>query len=140
MSFHVKDDFRAGDPISSVGAEWFNSVAAFLNNPAGVGDVTVTKPATPSPSAPVTVEVRPSDAVGTPVSVGSTAGNEVTQQAETLWAAGGINGAKLLVFFKSETVSGVGIHDLYAANVTISPDGRILKIEAAVNKGIEIGA
>ena len=35
MSFHVKDDFRAGVPASSVPASWFNSVGKFLNNLVG---------------------------------------------------------------------------------------------------------
>lgn len=30
--FHVKDDFRAGAPVTQVGAGWFNKVGSFLNN------------------------------------------------------------------------------------------------------------
>lgn len=140
MNFHVKDDFQAGEPISSVSASWFNKVAGFLNNLVGATGIKVNKPEKPSPGSPVTIEPDTSVTLGTPVAVGSTAGDEVTQQAETLWRAGGANGARLLVFFKSDTISGVGMHDLYAANVTISADGRIIQIDAAADKGIEIGA
>lgn len=35
MSFHVKDDFMAGAPVSQVPASWFNAVGAFLNNICG---------------------------------------------------------------------------------------------------------
>ena len=35
MSFHVRDDFRAGVPASSVPASWFNSVGKFMNNLVG---------------------------------------------------------------------------------------------------------
>ena len=143
MSFHVKDDFNAGNPITAVGAEWFNSVAAYLNNLVGVDNVTVTKPEKPSPSSPVTIEHRPSDAVGTPVDVGEFpdgANAEVAQAAETLWTAGGINGAKLLVLFKGESDANAGTHKAYAAKLTISADGRIIKIEAAQNAGMEIMA
>lgn len=33
--FHVKDDFRAGGPISQVPASWFNAVGHFLNGLVG---------------------------------------------------------------------------------------------------------
>ena len=35
MSFHIKDDFKAGAPISQVPAGWFNAVAKFLNGLVG---------------------------------------------------------------------------------------------------------
>lgn len=35
MAFHVRDDFRAGGPVSQVPAGWYNSVAKFLNNLVG---------------------------------------------------------------------------------------------------------
>ena len=44
MSFHLKDDFKAGAPVSQVPAEWFNSVAKFLNNLCGGFGIRVQKP------------------------------------------------------------------------------------------------
>ena len=140
MSFHVKDDFAAGEPISSVGASWFNSVAAFLNNLCGVGSVVVEKPTTPSSSAPVTIEIQEPKAAGTATTAGSFPSNEVTQAENVLWRAGGTNGATLYVVFKGESNTSLGTHKLFAAQLTISPDGRIVRIAAATNKGIEIGA
>ena len=91
---------------------------------------------------PTIIELAPDDpaSVGTPVAAGTTADDEVTQQEAVLWTSGGANGARLLVFYKSDTISGAGLHDLYAANLTISADGRILRITAPKDKGIEIGA
>ena len=141
MNFHIKDDFKAGEPISSVPASWFNKVAGFLNNLVGVTGIKVNKPEKPGPSSPVTIELENADKIGTtPVAAGTTADDEVTQQEAVLWTSGGANGARLLVFYKSDTISGAGLHDLFAANLTISSDGRILRITAPKNKGIEIGA
>ena len=140
MNFHIKDDFKAGEPISSVSASWFNKVASFLNNLVGVTGIKVNKPEKPGPSSPVTIELENADKIGTPVAAGTTADDEVTQQEAVLWTSGGANGARLLVFYKSDTISGAGLHDLYAANLTISSDGRILRITAPKDKGIEIGA
>lgn len=62
MSFHLKDDFKAGTPISAVGAEWFNTVARFFNALIGGLGVKITKPTHPGVGAPVLVEIDP-DAV-----------------------------------------------------------------------------
>lgn len=43
MAFHVKDDFKAGGPITQVPASWFNRVGSFLNNLVGGYGVTVEK-------------------------------------------------------------------------------------------------
>ena len=47
MSFHVKDDFRRGAPVSSVPASWFNAVARFLNNLVGSTGVKVLRDSDP---------------------------------------------------------------------------------------------
>ena len=78
--------------------------------------------------------------VGTPTSVGSSATNEVTQSAGTLWTADGSNGANLLVFYESSSVSSVGMHYLFGALITITKDGRISRIATPMNTGIKIGA
>ncbi len=142
MSFHVKDDFKAGEPISAVGAGWFNKVGAFLNNLVGMTGLKIDKPDKPSPSAPVVISADANEtAVGTPQAVGSFPGdNGVTQTAARLWTAGGANGAQLYLLYKGEYNSNAGIHDLYAAKLTISPDGRITRIDAVEDTGVEIGA
>lgn len=144
MSFHVKDDFRPGAPISQVPASWFNKVAQFLNNLVGGFGITLMK----SENGANVIEVdqtairqAQNTAVGTPSAVGSfPTDDDVTQQASTLWTAGGENGASLFVLFKGEYDSGDGMHDLYAAKLTITADGRIVKIDAVGNGGVKIGA
>ena len=32
MSFHIKDDFRMGGPVTQVPASWFNAVGSFINH------------------------------------------------------------------------------------------------------------
>ena len=144
MSFHVKDDFCPGAPISQVPASWFNKVAQFLNNLVGGFGITLMK----SENGANVIEVdqtairqAQNTAVGTPSDVGSFPNDDgVTQQASTLWTAGGENGASLFVLFKGEYDSGDGMHDLYAAKLTITADGRIVKIDAVGNGGVKIGA
>ena len=43
MSFHVKDDFRTGRPVSQVPASWFNAVGSFINNLIGGFGISVKK-------------------------------------------------------------------------------------------------
>lgn len=40
---HIKDDFKAGGPITQVPASWFNAVARFINNLVGGDGIRVTK-------------------------------------------------------------------------------------------------
>ena len=43
MSFHIKDDFKAGAPVSQVPASWFNAVAHFMNGLVGGFGITTKK-------------------------------------------------------------------------------------------------
>ena len=43
MSFHIKDDFNAGGPVSQVPASWFNAVASFINQLVGGFGITIDK-------------------------------------------------------------------------------------------------
>ncbi len=57
MAFHVRDNFRAGAPVSQIPASHFNAVAALLNNTIGTAGVRVSYPATPSPASPATISL-----------------------------------------------------------------------------------
>ena len=57
MSFHVKDDFVPGTPISAIGCDWFNKVGGFVNAFAGGLGLKMFKPSRPSVSAPVLIEI-----------------------------------------------------------------------------------
>ncbi len=143
MSFHVKDDFKAGEPVSSVGAGWFNKVAAFLNNLVTATGLKLDAPPVPSASAPVVLSIDSSPNLGTPTEVGGFTEDEnadIEQKPSTLWTAGGNNGAQLYLLYKGEYNSGDGVHDLYAAKLIITADGRIVKIDAVQNGGVKIGA
>ena len=132
--FHVKDDFKANAPITQVGAGWFNKVGAFLNNLVGGRGVRIVK----NESGPSYIELEDAAMASgegdNPTDVGSYPTDEVTQEAETLWQAGGANGAKVMIAHKC-VFDTDGQHKTYAAKLVISADGRVLRIEKAKNAG-----
>lgn len=132
--FHVKDDFKANAPITQVGAGWFNKVGSFLNNLVGGRGVRIIK----NESGPSYIELEDaamaSGEGSNPTDVGSYPTDEVTQEAETLWQAGGENGAKVMIAYKCEFDTD-GQHKTYAAKLVLSADGRVLRIEKAENAG-----
>lgn len=110
MSFHVKDNIRPGQPITSVGADWFNRVAGFLNSLVGGIGIIVTKNSHPSAAAPISIDIDP-DAVRkalaqnetvfqemeTPSAVDDTvsAGHAGNALLETTWTRGTGKGVKV---------------------------------------------
>ena len=132
--FHVKDDFKANAPITQVGAGWFNKVGAFLNNLVGGRGVRIVK----NESGPSYIELddaaMASGEGSNPTDVGSYPTDEVTQEAETLWQAGGANGAKVMIANKCVFDTDLQ-HKTYAAKLVLSADGRVLRIEKAENAG-----
>ena len=130
--FHVKDDFKANAPITQVGAGWFNKVGSFLNNLVGGRGVRIVK----NESGPSYIELEESSTGegDNPTDVGSYPTDEVTQEAKTLWQAGGANGAKVMITYKCEFDMD-GQHKTYAAKLVLSADGRVLRIEKAENAG-----
>lgn len=127
--FHVKDDFRAGAPVTQVGAGWFNKVGAFINNLVGGRGVRIVK----NESGPSYIELDAGEG-DNPTAVGSYPTDEVTQEAETLWKAGGENGAEVMVAYKC-VFDTDGQHKTYAAKLVLSADGRVLRIGKAENAG-----
>lgn len=134
--FHVKDDFRAGAPVTQVGAGWFNKVGSFINNLVGGRGVRIVK----NESGPSYIELEgaATDAGegDNPTAVGSYPTDEVTQAAGTLWQAGGENGAEVMFAYKCEFR--MGMHWIYAAKLVLSADGRVLRIEKAENAGWKV--
>ena len=132
--FHVKDDFRAGAPVTQVGAGWFNKVGSFINNLVGGRGVRIVK----NESGPSYIELEgaaPDAGEGdNPTAVGSYPTDEVTQEAGTIWRAGGENGAEVMVAYKC-VFDTDGQHKTYAAKLVLSADGRVLRIEKAENAG-----
>ena len=132
--FHVKDDFKANAPITQVGAGWFNKVGAFINNLVGGRGVRIVK----NESGPSYIELEESSTDAgegdNPTDVGSYPTDEVTQEAKTLWQAGGENGAKVMFAHKC-VFDTDGQHKTYAAKLVISAEGRVLRIEKATKAG-----
>lgn len=126
---HVKDDFKAGAPVTQVGAGWFNKVGSFINNIVGGRGVRIVK----NESGPSYIELDASEG-DNPTAVGSYPTDEVTQKAGTLWRAGGENGAEVMVAYKC-VFDTDGQHKTYAAKLVLSADGRVLRIEKAENAG-----
>ena len=99
--FHVKDDFRAGAPVTQVGVGWFNKVGSFLNNLVGGRGVRIVK----NENGPSYVELEgagavPSSDAGEPEDrTDSPAAYDETGDAWS-WAAGGANGLTLDCYCK----------------------------------------
>lgn len=137
MMFHIKDDFKAGQPVSAVPASWFNKVAGLLNNLIGTKGVTLTKEGEP-PLVAIDTEWLDSYLGGgdttTSAAVGEYPTDEVTQTAETLWARStATGGAEVRVAYKCEFADGA--HNIYAARLVFDKSGRLSKIETAKNEG-----
>jgi len=51
----LKDDFKAGEPLNQVTADWLNTVAAFINTFQVSGTLVMERPAMPTKDNPVRV-------------------------------------------------------------------------------------
>lgn len=135
--FHIKDDFKAGQPVSAVPASWFNKVAGFLNNLVGTRGVALTKEGEPPLVAIDT------DWLGkflanvdetTPTVLGSYPADLVAQEAGTLWdRSSATEGVAVRVAYKCEF--GEGLFKIYAAKLVFDKGGRLSKIETVANEG-----
>ena len=107
MSFHIKDDFKAGAPISQVPASWFNAVGKFLNglvggfgakvnkNESGRSTVSIDKQVLQTEIDNITNTLKLSKESGTPDDC-TDSPNVLDANGSTLtWTAGGANGFKL---------------------------------------------
>lgn len=134
MAFHVKDDFKAGAPITQVPASWFNRVGSFLNNlvggycvkveknERGASTISVDTSKLPAASnkceAPKTTDTLSSGYDSTPKS-------DPVGGSFTGGAAGGV-GVKIWVLTRA-AYHGVET-DLFFREITVTSDGRIYAI------------
>lgn len=124
--FHVRDDFMAGEPVSAVGAAWFNKVGAFLNGLVGGKGVRVNK----NERGLSTIELEeptPSKETGEPEDKSDTDEDDDTNGEEWTWNAGGENGLTLDCYCRAELSD--GWHYLHRARLTFSKDGLLVKAE-----------
>ena len=125
--FHVRDDFRAGDPVSAVGASWFNKVGAFLNGLVGGKGVRINK----NERGLSTIELEdppPSKETGAPADR-TDAPTETDQLGGTwTWTAGGADGLTLDCYCAIDRLSS-GYHLFRRCRLTFSKDGLLVKAE-----------
>lgn len=138
MSFHVRDDFKAGTPASSVPASWFNAVGRFLNNLVGAAGVRVMRDGNP-PQVMLDAETAKNtmfmamgqtgaadDVVDMKDSPSTIAGDGATET----WTAGGEHGLYLDCYCKiAPQSSGSGNTVFQRARLTISSHGLVVKCE-----------
>jgi len=141
MSFHVKDDFKAGAPISQVPASWFNSVAKFLNglvggfgvktdkNESGRSTVSLDKQVLQQEIDNITNTLKVSKEMGeSPLDKTDTEADDDTDGDTWTWKSGGANGLKMDAYFC--IVEEEGWHYFQRVRLDISKDGLIVKAEA----------
>ena len=141
MSFHVKDDFKAGAPISQVPAGWFNSVAKFLNglvggfgvkidkNESGRSTASIDKQVLQQEIDNITNTLKVSKEMGeSPLDKTDTGADDDTDGDTWTWKSGGANGLKMDAYFC--IVEEEGWHYFQRVRLDISRDGLIVKAEA----------
>ena len=141
MSFHVKDDFKAGAPISQVPAGWFNSVAKFLNglvggfgvkidkNESGRSTASIDKQVLQQEIDNITNTLKVSKEMGeSPLDKTDTEADDDTDGETWTWKSGGANGLKMDAYFC--IVEEEGWHYFQRVRLDISKDGLIVKAEA----------
>lgn len=141
MSFHVKDDFKAGAPISQVPASWFNSVAKFLNglvggfgvkidkNESGRSTASIDKQVLQQEIDNITNTLKVSKEMGeSPLDKTDTEADDDTDGDTWTWKSGGANGLKMDAYFC--IVEEEGWHYFQRVRLDISKDGLIVKAEA----------
>lgn len=139
MSFHIKDDFKAGAPISQVPASWFNSVGKFLNglvggfgietkkSDSGRSTIALKKQTLQEEIDNAVEDLRISKEDGTPDDRTDGNADDDLDGDTWTWTAGGENGLEMDVYCK--TAEEQGWHYLSRARLTISKDGLIIKAE-----------
>ena len=141
MSFHVKDDFKTGAPISQVPASWFNSVAKFLNglvggfgvkidkNESGRSTASIDKQVLQQEIDNITNTLKVSKEMGeSPLDKTDTEADDDTDGDTWTWKSGGANGLKMDAYFC--IVEEEGWHYFQRVRLDISKDGLIVKAEA----------
>ena len=141
MSFHVKDDFKAGAPISQVPAGWFNSVAKFLNglvggfgvktdkNESGRSTVSLDKQVLQQEIDNITNTLKVSKEMGEdPLDKTDEETDDDSDGDTWTWKSGGANGLKMDAYFC--IVEEQGWHYFQRVRLDISRDGLIVKAEA----------
>lgn len=140
MSFHIKDDFKAGAPISQVPASWFNAVAKFLNglvggfgakvdkHESGRSTVSIDKQVLQQEIDNITNTLKLSKEMGeSPLDKTDTETDDDNDGETWTWKSGGNNGLKMDAYFC--IVEEEGWHYFQRVRLEISKDGLIVRAE-----------
>lgn len=127
--FHVKDNFKAGDPVSAVGASWFNKVGSFLNNLVGGYGIRIAKNERGVSTVEVDTSVLPlvSTETGEPDRRTDDGADDDEKGEEWTWKPGEGKGLVLDCYCKA--VEEDGWHMLCRARLTFSKSGILVKAE-----------
>lgn len=125
--FHVKDNFKARDPVSAVGASWFNKVGSFLNNLVGGYGIRLAKNERGVSTVEVDTSVLPSADTGEPDQRKDEGTDDDEKGEEWTWTAGEWKGLVLDCYCKA--VEEDGWHMLCRARLTFSKSGLLVKAE-----------
>lgn len=140
MSFHIKDDFKAGGPVTQVPASWFNAVAKFLNgliggfgietkkSESGTSTIVLKKDVLQQEIDNITQNLRISKDAGTPEDATDEPIGVIDQNgAEVSWIAGGDGGLKLECYcLLAPQVAGSSYSTFQRCVLTFSKDGLLV--------------
>ena len=125
--FHVNDNFKAGDPVSAVGASWFNKVGSFLNNLVGGYGILLSKNDRGVSTVEVDQSVLPSGSTGVPDQRIDEGTDDDEGGEEWTWKPG--DGKGLVLDCYCKVVKEDGWHMLCRARLTFSMSGLLVKAE-----------
>lgn len=155
MSFHVKDDFKAGAPISQVPASWFNSVAKFLNGLVGGFGVKTDKHESGRSTVSLDKQVlqqeidnvldglkvskkmgdNPKDHTDVNAPDVGTSNYDATAPSEWIWRSGGSDGLKLDVYCRIRKPSASSTYRYFGrCTLEFSKDGLLVKATGLANE------
>jgi len=138
VSFHIKDDFKAG-PVSQVPVSWYNAVAKFLNgliggfgietkkSESGKSLIALKKDVLQQEIDNITQNLRISKDAGTPEDHAD--GNADDDQGGTTWTWAADGGNGLIITPYCEIENDQGWHYFGRCKLTYSKNGLLVKAE-----------
>ena len=139
MSFHIKDDFKVGAPVSQVPVGWFNSVAKFLNgliggfgietkkSSSGMSTVSLRKQALQQEIDNALDSIKVSKDAGTPDDRTDSPAVLDTSGGTWEWKAGGLKGLEMDCYCKIAPQSAGSNYSVFQrCTLTFSKDGLLV--------------
>ncbi len=143
MSFHIRDDFKAGAPVSQVPASWFNAVGGFINRI--VGGFGIRTPRSDSGKMEIALDkevlqreidnavanIRVSkDPGSSPIDMTDSPAVLDTAGASATWEPGTANGLNIDCYCKIAPQSSGAVYTVYQrTRLSFSKDGLLVKAQ-----------